>query len=185
MITSRHRLRALTAASGLAALAFLGAACGGDSGGDGKAGASGNGSGSGSGAASTGRGGSGGAPSMDQQLKLARCMRGQGVNMPDPKPGQESQALSIDGQGASPQKIEKAMKTCRNVAGIPEPKPISQEEKDKMLKFARCMREHGIDMPDPKFGSGSASSEAVGIPGGGIAKEKFEKANKACGAAFG
>ena len=28
------------------------------------------------------------------------------------------------------------------------------EQQDAMLAFAKCMREHGVDMPDPDFGSG-------------------------------
>ncbi|MFI0449542.1 hypothetical protein [Actinomadura sp. 6N118] len=182
MITSRHRLRVLTAASALSALAFLVAACGGDAGGK-NAGGDGKGGSSASGSAPGGKTGSNRAPSMDQQLKLAKCMREHGVDMPDPKPGEASQGIAIGGNGASPEKIEKALKSCRNVAGIPEPQPISQEQKDRMLKFARCMRQHGVNMPDPKFNGGAMAAQRA--PRSEAEKEKFEKANKACGAAFG
>ncbi|MFG2003546.1 hypothetical protein ACGFNU_30735 [Spirillospora sp. NPDC048911] len=181
MITNRHRARVLTAAaSGLAALALLSTACGGDSGTGGQ-------DESGAGAASSGTTGAGGdrVPSTDQQLKLAKCMRQNGVDMPDPKPGGGAPALTIGGRGASAEKIEKALKTCRGVAGIPEPKPLSQEEKDRMLKFARCMREHGVDMPDPKFSGNGGMASARRAPESGAEKEKFDKANKACGSAFG
>lgn len=175
MITSRHRLRVLAAASGLAALALLGTACGGgSSGGDGKEKASG--------ANTTGREG---GPSMDQQLKFAKCMRENGVDVPDPKPGEDSRAVTIGGSGASQEKVEKAMKTCQKSAGIPAPKPISQAEKDKMIKLARCMRGHGVDMPDPKFDDRGAAGAAIQLPSSGAEKDKFEKANKACGAQFG
>jgi hypothetical protein len=168
VINSRHRPRVFAAASGLAALAFLSAACGGHSG-DGAA----------KGTGSTGSTTSGnGAPTMDQQLKLAQCMRKNGVNMPDPKPGQDSGAISLGGNGASPEKLEKALKICRNVAGIPAPKPLSPEQQDKMLKFAACMRAHGIDMPDPKF-DGSLG-HAMRVPSSSAGKEKLDKANRAC-----
>lgn len=160
------RLRVCAAALSLTALAFLAAACG-DSGGKSEAGGSGTG-------ASTGNGGA----SMDQRLKLAKCMREHGVDMPDPKPGQDQPGITIGGNGVSPQKIEKAMKACRSVAGIPAPKPISPAEKDKQLKFARCMREHGVDMPDPTF---NGANPAIPLPSAGPEKDRFDKASKACG----
>jgi hypothetical protein len=53
---------------------------------------------------------------------------------------------------------------------------------DAMLKFAECMREHGIDMPDPeRDGEGvrmKAGNEAG--PGGEGNEEKLEAAHKAC-----
>jgi hypothetical protein len=150
-------------ACGLAALTFLSAACGGHSG-DGASSNSSNTSGN-------------GASTTDQQLKFAQCMRKNGVDMPDPKPGQGSGALTIGGNGASPEKIEKAMKICRNVAGIPAPKPLSPEQQDKLIKFTACMRKHGIDMPDPDFGGGAR--KAIPVPTGS-GREKFDKANRAC-----
>jgi hypothetical protein len=154
----------LAAASGLAALAFLSAACGGHSSDKGS-----------KGTGSTGSNTSANAPTTDQQLKFAQCMRKNGVNMPDPKPGQNGQSISIGGNGASPEKIEKAGKACRSVAGIPAPTPLSPEQQDKALKFAACMRRHGIDMPDPKFdGSGGARPAPTGDP------DKLAKAEEAC-----
>ena len=48
-----------------------------------------------------------------------------------------------------------------------------------MLDFARCMREHGIDMPDP--GEGGMIFN-VGGPGedGSFDKDTFEAAQEAC-----
>jgi hypothetical protein len=168
VISSRHRLRVLAAASGLAALALLSTACGGGhSGGKESKGADSNGSGT----------SANGAPTTDQQLKFAQCMRKNGVNIPDPKPGEDSQGIAIGENGASPEKIEKAMKVCRDVAGIPAPKPLSPEQKDKMIKFAACMREHGINMPDPKFDDGAGKAQALPSDPD---KDKLDKASKAC-----
>jgi hypothetical protein len=56
-------------------------------------------------------------------------------------------------------------------------KPPSAEELDKMRQQAKCMREHGIDMPDPDpTGKGGVS---LGGPADDPAK--FEAAAKACG----
>ena len=168
MTVHQRRPRVRAAAVSLTALAFFAVACGGDSGTGGEG--------------ATGAGTSTGT-SMDQRLKLARCMREHGVDMPDPKPGQDGQAVAIDGNGVSPQQFAKAMEACRSVAGIPAPKPLSQEEKDRQLEYARCMREHGVNMPDPTFGSGARS--ALPLPSAGPEKEKFDKAGKACGAKIG
>ena len=172
MFESKRGLRVFVAATGLAGLAFLGAACGGQASDDGT------GKDQKSGSRTTATGGD--TASHDQQLKLARCMREHGVDMPDPKPGQDSHAISIDGNGASPKKLKAAMKACRQEAGMPASQKLTQKEKDKMLAFARCMREHGVDMPDPKFG-GDGRTRARKVPQSGPERKKFDRANKTCG----
>ena len=43
--------------------------------------------------------------------------------------------------------------------------PIDAEAQDRMLKFAECMREHGVDMPDPEFsGGGGGSRPGSAVP---------------------
>ncbi|WP_067816737.1 hypothetical protein [Actinomadura kijaniata] len=160
------RYRMLAAASGLAALAFLGAACGGADG-------------AGAGGATGGRTGADSRfGTHDQQLRLARCMRDNGIEMADPKPGQEGVSISVGGKDTDPGRIQEAMRKCRTRVGLPEaPSGPTQEEKDKALKFARCMREHGIDMPDPKF---DKSAQPAIRPGGDTAR--FERAMKECNA---
>lgn len=55
-----------------------------------------------------------------------------------------------------------------------------------MREFAKCMREHGIDMPDPEVGVGGGATRAVGGPGGAggktatVDKTKLEAADTAC-----
>lgn len=62
--------------------------------------------------------------------------------------------------------------------------PVDQSEfQDAMLEFAECMREHGIDMPDPEFdeGGGGVQIGGPGEPdGGGPSQEEFEAADEAC-----
>lgn len=53
------------------------------------------------------------------------------------------------------------------------------------LDFARCMREHGVDVPDPKSGDGGMVMIGPGPAGGAAAlgaepPAGFEEANKAC-----
>lgn len=49
---------------------------------------------------------------------------------------------------------------------------ISQE--DAMLKFTECMREQGVDMPDPEPGGGMRMS------GEGLSEEQMDAAHEAC-----
>ena len=55
------------------------------------------------------------------------------------------------------------------------------DPEDAMLKFAQCMREHGVDMPDPDFTSGGARMQ-FRAGAGGVDPEgpTFQKAQEAC-----
>jgi hypothetical protein len=48
-----------------------------------------------------------------------------------------------------------------------------------MLAFARCMRQHGVAMPDPQTDGGGRA--AISISGGPGDKDKIEAAQTACG----
>jgi hypothetical protein len=49
-------------------------------------------------------------------------------------------------------------------------------DQESLVKYAQCMREHGIQMPDPETRNGGVS---ILIPKGST-KEKVDKANSAC-----
>ncbi|OXM55375.1 hypothetical protein CFP75_00895 [Amycolatopsis alba DSM 44262] len=118
----------------------------------------------------------------DKMRNYAKCMREHGINMPDPKAGGEQNTISIEaGEGGfDEKKMNDASEACRKL--LPnggEIKPPTPEELDKMRKEAKCMRDHGIDFPDPepagKGGTAIALGDANGDP------KKFEEAAKACG----
>ncbi|MFD3943088.1 hypothetical protein [Streptomyces sp. NPDC058579] len=152
----------LAAAVSIAALALLTTACTADGGGK-KAG---------------GESVSDEGKKADQALEHRKCLREQGLDVPEPKPGEEGVGLTIGGDGMSKEKMEKAFKACQGKGGAGMGKEPTQAEKDKMIKYAQCMRKNGFDMPDPTFGGGGMTA-ARPIPQGEEAK-KFEKANKAC-----
>ncbi|MCK2216319.1 hypothetical protein MF672_021305 [Actinomadura sp. ATCC 31491] len=115
------------------------------------------------------------SPTLDPQqaaLKFAQCMRQHGIDMPDPQGGDIR--LTVP-RGASKEKMDKAQKACGPImesavkAGTP-----SAEDYDKMLKFAQCMRAHGVDVADPKPG------QPMRIMAKGGSKDKLEAAHKAC-----
>lgn len=65
-----------------------------------------------------------------------------------------------------------------------QPNDAKKDDKGDMVKFAQCMRENGIDMPDPKEsedGGGIVIQAAPGDDGGGpIDEEKMKTAHEAC-----
>ncbi|MFB6628294.1 hypothetical protein ACFCWY_00195 [Streptomyces sp. NPDC056362] len=114
----------------------------------------------------------------DQAFEHRKCLREQGLDVPEPKPGESGVGLTIGGDGMSKEKMEKAFKACASKAGgAGFGKEPTQADKDKALAYARCMRENGFNMPDPKFDGGA--QQAMPIPQG-AQKEKFDKAAKAC-----
>jgi hypothetical protein len=56
-------------------------------------------------------------------------------------------------------------------------KGVDAKTKQAMLDFAKCMREHGVDMPDPKFGEGGGVSM---VRKKGTDPETDRKAEQAC-----
>lgn len=61
--------------------------------------------------------------------------------------------------------------------------PDEGEFQDAMLDFARCMREHGIDMPDPEFdgeGGGVMIGGRPAEPGTGPSEDEMAAAHEAC-----
>jgi len=119
----------------------------------------------------------------DAMLEFARCMRANGVDIPDPS-GEGPITIGPDGQEPADQAtLDKARKACEkylpDIGGAGDrPDPKMQ---DRMLKFATCMREHGVDMPDPEFRGGGGSFP---LPDNADSKE-FKAAHEACKQYFG
>ena len=124
-------------------------------------------------------------------LDFARCMREHGVDMPDPQVGEDGLVKLGPGDGATPgqaMEIDKeADKACRHLLGEglqdgPRGKPDPKEQ-ERALKFARCMREHGANVPDPKFEGGGTAFE-IG-EGFDPSSPSFREAQEACKQYFG
>ncbi len=89
-------------------------------------------------------------------LEFARCMRQHGVDMPDPK--FSGNAIMQNGPtGVKPDdpKFKAAQQACQKyLPNGGQPTKPNPQEQQQMLRFARCMRQHGIDMPDPGSNGG-------------------------------
>jgi hypothetical protein len=114
-------------------------------------------------------------------LDLARCMREHGVDMPDPtfNGGKVTQRMK-GGNEDTMRAAEKACEKYRSAIKAPEMSSEDKEEfKKAALANARCMREHGIDFPDPQFDENGGARIKIGK---GLNPEgaKFQAAQKAC-----
>ena len=122
------------------------------------------------------------------EVKFARCMRAEGIDMPDPSA--DGRALFKVGgdSGISPEEFERATKACEKYRKDIRPELTEaeqQEFKEAALAHSRCMREHGIDMPDPTFSAEGGAEVRIRA---GSAKSKlnpetpeFKAAAEACG----
>ncbi|KFU81603.1 hypothetical protein SAMN04489729_5874 [Amycolatopsis lurida] len=118
----------------------------------------------------------------DKMRNYRKCMREHGIEMPEPKPdGSGQDTVTFDARDMPDEKkMNAASDACRKL--LPnggEIKPPTPEELDKMRKEAKCMREHGIDFPDPEPGGKGGAAIALGDANGD--PKKFEEAAKACG----
>jgi hypothetical protein len=119
----------------------------------------------------------GGGDSTQADLAYARCMRQHGIDMPDPKfdaQGRMAQQLP-SGVGPDDPKFKAADQACKQyLPNGGEPEKVDPQVYQQMLAHARCMRQHGIDMPDPK------PDGRVDMPGIDPDDPKFKAANQAC-----
>ena len=120
------------------------------------------------GASSSGEaGGGGGRAKLERAaLRHAECMRKQGVDVPDPKPGEGGIILSGPLSGGDPGAQQRAAKKCEKyLRNVPPPKLSDEQEtamRDGALKHARCMRGQGIEFPDPTFDDNGGITVRIG-----------------------
>jgi hypothetical protein len=134
-----------TAIIAAAGAALLAAAC------------SGSPSSAGSGGSSNGRG----SATTAQALAYSACVRSHGVpNYPDPSSGNALASglpkVSLQQLGVSSSQYHAAQAACAHLLpnGGQMTQAQSQRDLRAMLRFARCMRSHGVpDWPDPTNGS--------------------------------
>jgi hypothetical protein len=152
------RIAAAVIATG--GLALLAAACGGSPAGD-------------------------GAPAQQNgAVAYAGCMRSHGVpNWPDPNSSGvfDKTKLSSQQLGASSSRVQAAQTACSHLLpnGGSGPSPTQvQQVRAQSLRFAQCVRAHGVpSFPDPDSTGRIPDPASVGIDQG---SPKFEAANQAC-----
>jgi len=112
----------------------------------------------------------------DMARQFASCMRDNGVDMPDPDTDGGLSVTSGTAEAGSMDEMDAAFDACREfMPNGGEPMKMTPEDLEAQREFAKCMREHGMDMPDPDPNGGMT---AAGEVGDDIAA--FETALEAC-----
>jgi hypothetical protein len=112
----------------------------------------------------------------DMARKFASCMRDNGVDMPDPDTEGGLSVASGTAEVGSMEEMDAAFEACREfMPGGGEPVKMTPEDLEAQREFAKCMREQGIDMPDPDPNGGM--SGALEMPED---TKAFEAALEAC-----
>lgn len=147
-------------------------------------------------------------------VDFTECMRDNGIDMPDPQVvnangsgnattgGGPMIALNSVPDGEDPQtdigfdpeseEFQEAQEACQPIldeaaTAISIDPEVEAEHRQQMLDFAKCMRDHGIDFPDPTFNDTGGISISVGSAeaadgdqGPPPDDEAFQAANEAC-----
>jgi hypothetical protein len=134
----------------------------------------------------------------DAMLEFAECMRDQGMDFPDPQSDGGGLVIMGGGAGAGEgppsevdmEEFEAADEACRHIleaveGEMPRPDPEQEAEmRDAALAFSECMREHGVDFPDPQFDENGGMSMQIGDPeerGIDPSDPDFQEAQEECG----
>lgn len=123
-----------------------------------------------------------GAGDDEQRLAFQDCLRAEGIDAEIAADGRMAVRASREADaGGTRDGGEEVFERCRRETGWAPPEPSEaeqQEMRDRALEFARCMREHGVDMADPAGGRVTLrvdESNAASV----------ERAQRACGELMG
>jgi hypothetical protein len=116
--------------------------------------------------------------SEQQIVKFTRCLREHGVNVSTPN-GAGGGPIRV--QSTAPQAMEAAQKACQRYRPQGGKESLSPAERaareDAVNKFAKCMREHGIEVQIPTRGTGGIG---IQLKGQNPQSPAFQAAQKAC-----
>ena len=118
---------------------------------------------------SSGPGGSpnaGGATNSPIPVAFSQCMRSHGIpGFPDPDGSGQIAKQQIRQLGVSTTVLQAAQRACNNLWPYQPPTQSRQRQQlTDYLKFARCMRSHGVpNFPDPSTGDGGRVEFAISI----------------------
>jgi hypothetical protein len=129
------------------------------------------------------------------RLNLAKCFRANGIDVPDPSSGGGAAgggSLFRVLRNYSQAQVTKARQACNQYFAQAFPRAnLSPQQRaqlqQQLVKFAQCMRSHGVNVPDPTFnnnGGGGGPGAGFGFRGGFNSAQRnspaFQAAAKAC-----
>jgi hypothetical protein len=113
----------------------------------------------------------------EQPRKFAKCMRDNGVNVPDPGP--DGGMGGMQGVDRTSPAFQKAMDACRSMLpGGGDLSKLDPKMLDQLTQLTKCLRDNGLDVPDP-----DPNSPTLGMEGmANLDRESpaFKKAMEAC-----
>jgi hypothetical protein len=111
----------------------------------------------------SGSGGGSTASEEEEGLAFTECLRAHGIEVEDPKPGQQNIEVPASGDPAAKQ----ALAACNGKLGNAGQELSSgegEEFREGALALAQCLRDNGIEMGDPEFlGPGKFHLDTEGI----------------------
>jgi hypothetical protein len=139
---------------------------------------------------------------QEAMLAYTECMRDEGIDMPDPVMSEDGSGggmvitrdASDEGGGQGPafdpdsEEFQAAEEKCSPIMdeaiGSIEIDPEQQAEmREQMLEYAQCMRDQGIDFPDPEFSDNGRVTMGLGQEGEpptDAEMEAMDAANEVC-----
>ncbi|PSL56309.1 hypothetical protein B0I31_10358 [Saccharothrix carnea] len=92
----------------------------------------------------------------ERSREFAKCMRDNGVDVPDPEPGGKSGGFGkVDRTDPD---FDRAREACRAfLPGGGDLSELDPEKLEQLRVFAQCMRDNGVDVPDPDPNGGKLS----------------------------
>jgi hypothetical protein len=120
------------------------------------------------------------ADRTDQLRQFAQCMRDRGVDVKDPQPGAALGGIAGMGDGIDrndPHVIQAFQQCQSKLPNGGQPPRLNPQQVEIFRQFAQCMRDHGIDLPDPTA-DGGLQAPAGGL--GVLQTPAFQAALVAC-----
>jgi hypothetical protein len=139
-----------------------------------------------------------GDPLVDAEaamLEFTRCLRDQGIDIGDPTVGPDGSLqlppieFTVEGDGSEGGEpdfsaFEEMMAPCEELlSGVGPLGSITDasEFEDTLVEYTQCMRDNGVDMPDPDFrGNGGV----IDLGSGATDEAGFEAADAICRSLF-
>jgi hypothetical protein len=158
------RARAGALAAALAGVALLAAACGG----------------------SPTAGSTAHLTAYQRELAYAQCMRAHGLpSFPDPQSDGTFDSNPADRGDFSGPRFLSANNACAHLEGPPQSAQQFQQDVRQALRFAACMRAHGIANFQASVPGRQGGQVGMGAQGADPDSPQFRSAQRACGHLFG
>lgn len=84
-----------------------------------------------------------------QALVFAECMRDNGIDMPDPGPGQQGLTDAFQAIAGDQATVQQAIAACEDL--MPQYASEQEHVEGWELDLAECLREQGLDVSDDPF----------------------------------